>query len=108
MLPAILEPQSAEESARARVTLGAAHSSIDRGSLDVRKRRQVCQQVVALEDKAKTLTAQCRQGVGIQAGRIDARNGVAATTRAVETPQNIHERGLAGARGPDNGDTFAG
>ena len=71
------------------------------------KRRRPRQQVEALEDEAQLGGPHQRPFVGRKAAHFLAVEPEAARAWPVEAAQDVHERGLAGARGTHQGDHFA-
>ena len=66
VIDAIAQAKPLEQFLRAHQTLFPLRSGVNGGDFDVLRRRQVRQQMIALENKAEMLPAQLRQRVTIQ------------------------------------------
>jgi len=86
----------------------AALAGIDGRHLDVALRRQVGQQVIALENEAEVFAAQFGQFVRVQLAGAAAVHAVVAAGGAVQAAQDVHQGRLARARRADDGHHFPG
>jgi hypothetical protein len=75
---------------------------------DVLLRGEDRQQVEGLEDEADLVAAQLGQAAVVEAVELDAVEDDGARGRAVEAGEDVHERGLAGARGAHDRGEAAG
>ncbi len=87
---------------------GGGHSCVDQGQFDIGQSGRPVEQVESLKDKADFLIAD----VG-ELGVIEPRDGlsvehVLSAGRCVETTDEIHQGGLAGARRAHDGEVVAG
>jgi hypothetical protein len=85
------------------VPLGGLHladAGVEQRQLDVVERRRPRQQVEALEDEADLLVPDHRELVLRHAGNVHAVEEVLAARRTIEAAEDVHQRGLAGTRGP--------
>ena len=83
------------------------HAGVDERQLDVLPRRHGGEQVELLEDEADAAVAHLGQGGLAHVAHVLAGQVVAARRRNVETAEDVHQRRLARARGPDDGDVLA-
>ena len=83
------------------------HAAVDERQFDVLDRRGAGEQIVALEHEAEVVAPEQRALIAGQPGDIDAVETVAAGGRPVEAADDVHGGGLAGARGPHDGDELA-
>src|SRR6202044_3102479 len=86
---------------------GPRHAGVDHGELDVLPGRHGRQQVELLEDETDAPVTHLGQRRLAHVADVLTGQVVPARARDVETTENMHEGGLAGARGPDDGDIFA-
>src|SRR5688500_10572246 len=105
---ALAEPEHAEQPLGARAPLGGGHAGVHRRHLDVARRARGGDQVVALEHEAEGLAPQPRQLVAAERRHVLAVEEVLAAAGPVEAAEDVHERGLARARGAHDGDELAG
>src|ERR1035438_4680524 len=107
VLEAVGESEIAQQVAGTCGTRGLLHAAVDGGNFGVFDGAEVAHQVVALEDETKGIAAQSGQGIAVEAGDIDAADAIGAGRRLVETADDVHEGGLAGAGCAHDGDEFA-
>ena len=69
--------------------------NIIRFPLSRRERRQLGQQVEALEHEAQLLVPHLRQLLVVAGGHVPPAQQIAAAGGHVQTPDQIHQRGLA-------------
>ena len=103
----LAQPERAEQFSCARIALRGRHPRIDRRHLDVLERRRGADEVVALEHEPERLAPQARQLVALEARDILAHEAVGAGGRAIEAAEDVHQRGLARARGAHDRKVFA-
>jgi hypothetical protein len=75
---------------------------------DVLPRVEDRKQVEGLEDEADAIATQLRQRVVVERRQLDAIQHHRPRRRPVEAREEVHEGGLAGARGPHDGREPAG
>jgi hypothetical protein len=78
----------------------AALAAIEHGQLHVAQRRGALEQHVLLEDKADLLVADVGELVVVEVGHAHAVQQILAAGGLVEAADDVHQRGLAAARGP--------
>ena len=103
----IAQPDPLQRLAGPLVPLGGGDPGVEQRQLDVLQRRGARQQVEVLEDEADRLVAEVRQLVVGEAGDVLPLQQVAAGGGAVEAAEQVHQRRLARARGPHDGDELA-
>ncbi len=108
VLQAIGQAQRGEQFGRARMARLRRHAGVDRGDLDVLLCGGRGDQVVALEHEAEGLAPQLRKLVAVQARHVAPHEAIGAAARAVQAAEDVHQRGLARARGAHDGDELAG
>ena len=86
------------------LALARAHAGVDERQLDVAPRRQVGEQVELLEDEADEDVAHVRELVLVEGLHVVAGQPEDAGRRHVEAAEDVHERRLARARRPGDGD----
>ena len=101
------QPQFVQQHIRAAAAFGVADAGIYGRQGNVVARRNGAEQVVALENKAEAFAAQRGQFVRRHFGGFGAGDGISAAGGRVQQAENVHQRGFAGARLPDNGDKIA-
>ncbi len=106
-MEALAEAEPGEQGGGAFTARLRRLAGIDRGHFRIAQRRQLAQQVIALEDKAEMLAPQRRQRIVIQRGNRPAGNAVFAGARLIQAAENVHQRRFAGAGLPDDGDELA-
>ena len=79
------------------MALLSAHAGIQQGQLHILQHCQLGDQIVLLEDEAQHLVADLRLLVVIHGGHVDAAQVIGAGGRHVQTADDIHGGGLAGA-----------
>src|SRR5215831_12314097 len=104
----VAEAKTLEQQLRARRALTPGAAGIDGGDFHVLGSSRRGQQVVALEDEAESVAAECRQLVGRQRCHIAAADLIATGTWPVEAADDVHERRLAGTGLAHDGDELAG
>ena len=87
--------------------LARRHLRVTQRHGHVLQRGHARQQVEALEHEADLLAAQDRQLFGVQRGHVDAVAQVAAVGGRVQAADQVHQRGLARAGRPHDGDEVA-
>ena len=100
-------PTSVERREGLLLPLGAGDAGVEERQLDVAQERGLGQQVEGLEDEADLLVADRGE---LEAGELRdvlAVQAVGALGRRVEAAEDVHEGGLAGARGADDRDHLA-
>src|SRR5690242_19039840 len=102
------QPHVGQPLARPPAPLAHGHAAVEQGQLDVLQRARARQQVELLEDEADLGIADPGQLVTAEARHVVAAQPVAAARRRVETAEQVHERRLAGARGPHHRAELAG
>ncbi len=111
VVKALAEADDLERLHGAAVTLGRLHlrpAVVEQGQLDVVERRGPRQQVEALEHEPDLLVADDGQLVLRHARDVLAVEEVVAARGAVEAPEDVHQRRLAGPRRSRDGDELAG
>src|SRR5690606_23681997 len=103
----LTQAKRAQQSLRADGALVRRQAAIDARNLDVLLGRLRRQQVIALENEAECLAPQPGETVGIEALDVAAAEEILAARRPVQAAQDIHQRGLAGARLADDRDELA-
>ena len=88
--------------------LERAAAVVEQRQLDVVERARARQQVEALEDEADLLVADARQIVARQPRHVAPSRTYWPLDRTVEAPEDVHERGLAGAGRSRDGHELAG
>jgi hypothetical protein len=101
------EPDGFERGLRARGALGAADAQERQRQRDVLAHIQVRQEVEGLEDEAHVASAPERQRVVIAVVERLRVEADFARVGAIETRDDVEQRGFAGARLPGDGDPFA-
>ena len=96
-----------ERGLRALEPLLLRHAGVDQRQLHVVQRRGARQQVEGLEDEADLLVADARQLVVVHLADLLAVQEVGALRRRVEAADQVHQRRLARARRPHDGDVLA-
>ena len=107
---ALAEPDRVERRQRALVPLGGLEAvlrAVEQRQLDVVERGRARQQVEALEHEADLLVAHARQLVLRRLGHVLAVEHVLTGRRPIEAAGDVHERRLAGAGRPGDGDELA-
>jgi hypothetical protein len=101
---ALPEAHGLEERHRLRVPLrrAVAAAVVQERQLHVLERGRAGEQAEVLEDEADLLVAQLGSAVAVEAGHVLAGQEVLAGGGAVEEPEDVHERRLAGARRADH------
>jgi hypothetical protein len=93
------------------VPVGGAQAilrAIEQRQLDVVECSRTAEQVESLEDEPDLLVANGSQVVLRELGDVSAVELVDAAARPIQAADDVHERGLAGAGGPGDGDELAG
>src|SRR6476661_6445359 len=93
--------------ARKRVTLFQRRAPIDQRKLEIFERRGAFQQIEALKHEADEIAPQQGTLVTRERTDIDPAKEIMTRCRRIETAENIHRRGFARTRGPQNGDELA-
>ena len=96
-----------ERSLGALDTVSLGDAGIDQRQLDVVQRGRARQQVEGLEDETDLLVADARQLVVVHLADLFAVEEVGALRGRVEAANQVHQRRLARARRPHDGDVFA-
>ena len=99
-------PTSVEDFRGALFAVGRA--GIDHRQRDIVQGARAGEQIEHLENEADGLGAQGRALIVGEPGDVLAHQMVGPVGGPVEQPQDLHERGFAGAGGADDGDEFAG
>ena len=107
VLHAVFQAQPGEQCGGACAALRRGHAGVHGRHLDVAARRQVAQQVVALEDETEVAAPQRRERIGVERVRLAPGHAVAAAGGPVQAAQDVHQRGLARARLADDGNHLA-
>jgi hypothetical protein len=107
VLQAVAQSEFAQQVTGARRSLSLLHAAVHGGNFRVFDGTQIAHQVVALEDEAKGIAPECRQGIAVESGNIDAADGIGAGGGLVQTADDVHEGGLARAGSTHNGDELA-
>ena len=97
MRHAVAELDALERAASSRLAVRRADPGVYQRQLDVVQRRRARQQVERLEDEADFLVADARQLVVVHLADLLAVQEVGPLRRRVEAPDQVHQRGLAGA-----------
>ena len=98
MVMLLVEPDVQQRGSGALAALGGADRRVHHRQFDVFDGRRARQEVVLLKDEAEFVPAQVGEVVCIERGDVNAVEQVGARGRAVEAPDDVHERGLARAR----------
>ena len=94
---------SSAASARSRRSAGS-HAGVHQRQLDVAPRRQVGEQVELLEHEADEAVADVGELVLVEGCDVVAGEAEDSRRRHVEAPEDVHQRRLARAGRPDDGD----
>ena len=105
---AIGEPDGGQPLAGAPAALARRQARVEQGQLDVFQRAGARQEIEHLEHEPDLRVPHAGQLVAPEAGDVTAVEPVAAGGRGVEAAEQVHERRLAGAGGPHDGDELAG
>ena len=101
---AVGEVHALEHGLRPLAPLLGGDPAEEQGQLDVLERGRVGQQVEALEHEADVPVADLGEAVAVEPGRRSRRRARRSPGgRRVEAAEEVHERRLAGAGGPDDG-----
>ena len=98
-----LQPHPAQGPDRPLPPLGGGHPGIQQGELHVFQYGELGDQVVLLEDEPQHLVADLRLLVVVHGGHIHAPQVVGARGGHVQTADDVHGGGLAGAGGAHDG-----
>ncbi len=102
-------PSRVERSACARsVPFRPREPSVDRRHFGITERREIPEQVVPLEDEPEVLATKLGELVRLHRAGLAARHAVGSRRRPIEAAENVHQRGLARARLPDDRHHLAG
>ena len=88
--------------------LRARYPGVDQRQRHVLKSARTGQQVEGLEDEADFAVTDLGQLIVVEMANVGPLQEVLACSGLIETADDIHERGLARARRPHNGDHLAG
>jgi len=83
-------------------------AGIDGRYLDIADRRQIVEQVVALEDEAEMLAPQCGQLIRVHLTGVLPVNQILPARSSVQAAEDVHQRGFARTGLTDDGDQFSG
>ena len=104
---AVGEADAGERLLRALDALLALHPGVDERRGDVLERGLAGHEVEALEDEADGAVAQQREPVVVEGVGVDAGEEILPGGGPVEQAEDVQQRRLARARGPDDGDVLA-
>ncbi len=105
---ALAKAQPAQQLSRFLAPFFQIKTGIDCRYLDILRRRQAGEQIVALEDEAEGLAPQGGKLIGVQRADILATHLIGSASRPVEAAENVHQGRLARPGLADNRDELAG
>ena len=103
----VVELDQVQRGRRRKFAAGRRHTGVDQGQLHVVKRRRPGQQVEGLKDETDLLVPDERQLVVVHDTDILSVQPIRTAGGRVETADEVHQRRLAGAGGPHDGDELA-
>jgi hypothetical protein len=104
---AVREPDGRDQLEAALAALAPRRAAVEQRHFDVLEHGELRDQVEGLEDESDRPVADPRQAIVIQPRDVLAVEHVASARGAVETPEDVHQRGLARARCADDAHEFA-
>jgi hypothetical protein len=103
----VAEPHAGQQFLRPCDSLLARDPGVEHRELHILERGRSREQVETLEHEADLTAPYGGELVGREARHFLARQTIGARRRAIETAEQMHERGLAGAGRPHERDKFA-
>ena len=91
----VAESELGQKRGGACMPRGWRKARIDRGNLDILRRRRRVDEIVALEDEAEGFAPQPGQRIAVEDCDIAAREDVGASRRPIEAADDVHQRALA-------------
>ncbi len=103
MVGAVAQADALQRGAGAAQSLGATQPGVHQRQGDLLEGRGARQQVELLEDEADAAAADARLGVVGQLADVLAAQQVSSAVGRVQTAEDVHQRALAAARRPHDG-----
>ena len=107
MFQPVSQSEFHQQVAGMRLPLRLRHTAIHGGNFSIFNGTEIGHKVVALKNETKSVAPQRRQFIAFEARDINAADGIGAARWLIETPEDIHERGLARAGCTHDGDEFS-